>query len=42
MCYLGVRGATRTTPTRALEAILTYHSIEIQIKYEDVVPAMRF
>lgn len=41
MCCLGVSGAMRTTPTRALETILDVQPIDIQIRYEAALAAMR-
>ena len=40
-CCLGICGAMRTTPTRAMETILYIHPIDIQIKYEAAVAALR-
>lgn len=41
MCCLGISGAMRTTPTRALETILYIQPIEIRVKYEAALTATR-
>lgn len=41
MCCPDISGTVMTTPTRVLETILYIHQIEILIRYEAAIAAMR-